>query len=145
MLITTTKQTNGNPDSLETVYDKSDYSVVHKVLFKEQPKAKELKEKLIAYKELVGQNTNSRGKDIITVFFNTDDPLPMKGDTMTWEEAKFQHVPLVAVLITLNQIRSNIRLLEAETMTYLQAVAATARPAVVVEDKDKVKDKGKKK
>jgi hypothetical protein len=141
LMITATEQTDGNPDSLETIKAKAEFAEVHKVLFKDQQKAKELKEKLVAYKELLGQNTNSRGKDIITIFFNTDDPLPKAGDTMTWEEAKFEQQPLVAVLLTLNQTRSNIRLLEAETMTYLQAVAATSRPVTVVEDKDKEKKK----
>jgi hypothetical protein len=127
LLITTTEQTDGNPDSLETIKAKDDYSAVNNVLFKELLKAKELKQKLITYKELVGQNTNSRGKQIIDLFFNTDDPETVEGDSLTWEAVKFDKLPLVSVLLTLNQTRANIRMLEAETMTYLQAVAATVK------------------
>jgi len=141
LLITTSKQKDGNPDSLQTIEANADFGVVHRVFFKEQSKALELKQKLVAYSELVGQNTNSRGKEIINLFFNTDVHQSVKGDTLTWEEAKFQRLPLVAVLLTLNQIRSNIRLLEAETMTYLQAIAAITKPVPTEPEKDKGKKK----
>lgn len=139
LLITATEQKSGNPDSLETIKNNTDYVTVDTILFEKQFKATELKQKLITYKELIGQNTNSRGKDIINLLFNTDNPLPVEGDTLTWEVAKFKHFPVVAVMLSLNQIRSNIRLLEAETMTYLQAMAAIAKPAAseAVKDKDK--------
>ena len=138
LLITVTGQIAGNMDSLETIKANSDYIALDTVLFEKQNKAKELKQKLVIFKELVIQNTNSRGKDIITLLFNTDDPLPTEGDTMTWESTRFKHSPAVAVILSLNQTRSNIRLLEAETMTYLQAMAAIAKPAV---EAVKVKDK----
>jgi hypothetical protein len=139
LLITTSQETPGNADSFESIYEKANYGVVYKVLFNEQAKAKEFKDKLIAFRDMVAQNTNSRGKEIITQFFNTDDPAPENNDTLTWEEAKLQRMPLVAVLFSLNQTRASIRLLEAETMTYLQAVAATTRPTVVMEIKEKTK------
>jgi hypothetical protein len=139
LLVATTEQTDGNPDSLETIKAKDDYSAVNNVLFKEQLKAKELKQKLITYSELVGQNTNSRGKQIIDLFFNTDDPSSIEGDSLTWEAAKFQKLPLVSVLLTLNQTRANIRMLEAETMTYLQAIAASVKSVPNEEVKKPVK------
>lgn len=87
-----------------------------------------LKNELISFKEKIDQRTNSRGKEVIALFFNTDDPKPVEGETMprTWLSMKFQYVPMIAVLFELNQIRANIRLLEAETMIYLQAMVAKA-------------------
>jgi hypothetical protein len=136
LLITTTGQQNGIPDSLERLESKMEYGIPYGILVEQKegkepkdPKGKELKQKLIAYKELVGQNTNSRGKDIIAALFITDDPQPVEGKTITWEAGRFQHLPMVAVLLTLNQMRSEVRMLEAETMSYLQAMAAIAKPA----------------
>ncbi len=91
-------------------------------------KGEELKQNIVKFKEIVNQSTNSRGKEIMNIFFNTDDPKPAEGEKngINWVSEKFEHLPLIAVLFELNQMRSNIRLLESETMIYLQAMAAKA-------------------
>jgi hypothetical protein len=127
VLIAATTQTNGNPDSLETIKFMAEIKAIDTILFEKQLKAKELKEKLLTYTAFIGENTNSRGKDIITALFNIADPQPVEGDTLTWEALKFGKMPLATVILSMNQIKSNVRLLEAETMSYLQAMAAIAK------------------
>jgi hypothetical protein len=127
LMMSTTDQKDGNPDSLENLRELSIHGVSDTVASIEKIVGQQLKEKLMAYKELVSQNTNSRGKEIIRLFFNTSDTVQADGKPMTWETAKFDQLPLISVLVTLNQLRSDIRLLEAETMSYLQAMAAISK------------------
>lgn len=110
-------------DSLQNLKQKSNIDYAQYRMLKEG-KGVELKNKINAYKEFVGANTNSRGKEIIDQFFNTQDPPPVEGRMITWESERFEHLPLIAVMISLNDYISHIRMLESETIGYLQAMAA---------------------
>lgn len=137
LMITRTGQTNGNPDSLQTINLK-DYTKGPQYLMIEEKNGAVLKAKLNEFKTMMDQNTNSRGKEIISLFFNTADPLADENGTInTWESQKFQHLPMVSVLLTLNQLRSDMRMLEAETMTYLQAMAAKAISGAAIQPENK--------
>jgi hypothetical protein len=85
-LIAATAQTDGNPDSLETIKAMCNTKNIDTILFETQNKAKELKEKINVHTALITEHTNSRGKDIITALFTTTDPQPVEGDTLTWEK-----------------------------------------------------------
>lgn len=108
-------------------------------------KGAELKQKINAYKEMVEQNTNSRGKEIITLFFNTEDSKTKDEKVITWESEKFEHLPLITVLVGLNQMRSNVRLLEAETMIFIQAMVAKAVNNATAHNEEKKENKKEKK
>jgi heme/copper-type cytochrome/quinol oxidase subunit 2 len=125
LIITGAGQKSGNPDSLQTIYISGNLSISGKVMITEK-KGEALKAKINEFKTLIDQNTNSRGKDIIGLLFNTDDPKPENDRPLTWESVKFEHLPMISALLTLNQLRSDVRLLEAETMIYLQTMAAQA-------------------
>ena len=112
--------------------DNTDISAQMMVL---RGKGEVLKARLNTYKEALETVTNSRGKNIIELFFNTQDP-PQKEDKLdTWVTERFQHLPLIAVLINLNDMISHIRMLEAETMLYIQAMAAIEINSVPAEKK----------
>ena len=129
MMVKSTGQENWNTDSVELVWEKDNLDALTKIFIEPDGPQKgiELKQKLIKYKEIMYQNTNSRGKELMGLFFNTDDP--KSGEEViydTWVIDKFYHKPMVSVLVELNQMRSNIRMIEAETMIYIQAMAAKA-------------------
>jgi hypothetical protein len=129
MMVRSTGQENWDSDSIELVLDKANIDELTEIFIEPDgpQKGLELKQKLVKYKEMMDQNTNSRGKEIIGLFFNTDDP--KSGEDViydTWVIDKFYHKPMVSVLVELNQMRSNIRMLEAETMIYLKVLAAKA-------------------
>jgi hypothetical protein len=125
-MVTESGQTDFNPDSLGLIYAKDSRDIPSHFMLTENGATK-LKEKLIKYKEIIDMNTNGRGKEIITLFFNTDDPKPVEeGVVYTWEIANFDRQLLIVTLCRLNQIISNVRLLEDETLIYLQAMTANA-------------------
>ena len=138
-MVSLTGQEDWNSDALELVMAKSSTNAPDELMIIDQFGIA-LKQKLISYKEKMDQNTNNQGKEISALFFNTDDPKPGKdGITSTWESEKFEHLPMISVLVELNQMKSNIRMLEAETLVYLQAAANNAlndKP-VAVEGKNK--------
>ncbi len=143
LMITRTGQTNGNPDSLQTINSKDNLSSPTEIMMDDKNGAV-LKAKLNEFKALTDQNTNSRGKEILRLFFNTEDTEDTRyknGCILTWESDKFECTHLVSVLLTLNQLRSDIRLLETETMTYLQAMAAQSISNESIHNKDKTAKK----
>jgi hypothetical protein len=120
-------QKGWNTDSIENLWDKSNTTASNNIfLAKDGPqKGVELKQKINKYKEIMQQITSDRGKELIVLFFNTGD-VKCEGSTISWESDKFESNPLITVITELNQMRSDIRMLEAETMSYIQAMTARA-------------------
>ncbi len=92
--------------------------------FEGSGKAKVLKQKLIDYREyLVGLIDQERAPELaksISGILNTDDP-PVKEDGThnTWESARFEHIPLIAVIPQLTKVQVDILNAEAEALNYL--------------------------
>ena len=132
------QEENPSMDSLMKFSEKENTYVSPLIMIIEG-KGEILKSKLNAYTEAMDAVTNSRGKHMIELFFNTQDP--QRKDTLetprTWVTENFQHLPLIAVLINMNDMISHIRMLEAETMLYIQAIAAIEINSVPAEKKDK--------
>jgi len=120
-------QKDWNTDSIENLWDKSNTTASANIFLAKdgQQKGVELKQKISKYKEIMEQVTSDRGKELIVLFFNTGD-VKCEGATLTWETRKFESISLIAVITELNQMRSDIRMLEAETMSYIQAMTARA-------------------
>lgn len=120
-------QSDWNTDSIESLWDKSNTTASTNILVAKdgQQKGVELKLKINRFKEVMGPLTSDRGKELIALLFNTGD-VKCEGETVAWEVDKFQSAPLIAVITELNQIRSGIRTLESETMSYIQAMTARA-------------------
>ncbi len=79
-----------------------------------------------AFKTFIEPNTNSKGKEILDQFFTIKDTVYTTPDqTFNWSEFKFRH-SLIAVLAGLNSDILHIRMLEAETINYLQTMQAKA-------------------
>lgn len=117
-------QKNWIVDSVEILKNKDNCSAPMAILLDKGGKQKglELKQKINSYRDRMKMITSVRGKDVIALFFNTENV----NGSVSWESNLFEDHSLVCVIIALNQLRSNIRLLEAETMSYIQAKTAKA-------------------
>lgn len=80
--------------------------------------------KLMAYKEFMSKNTNSRGKEILDMFFVKQDSLnagDSKGENLGVSR---YHKSVISVMMDLNADILHIRMLESETINYLQTMQA---------------------
>lgn len=85
-----------------------------------QGKAKEIKEKLLAYrnfldKEADGDETMMR---IIDETFTFDDEV-VEGKKMSWERATFAELPLAGIIPFITDLQSRVRRMEAKTVEHL--------------------------
>lgn len=80
-----------------------------------------LKVALEEYREFM--KTNAEGNELllaaITKTFDLHDHTS-DGNTITWEQHKFEHYPLISVLTFLTKMQSDVRTTEAEVIDYLQ-------------------------
>jgi gliding motility-associated protein GldM len=87
-------------------------------------KAFELKKKIVTFRELlvsyVDPNKAPQLIESINSILNTDDPLRKDDGTVhTWESARFDHLPLVAVFPQLTKVQVDVLNLESEVVNYL--------------------------
>lgn len=87
-------------------------------------KAFELKKKIISFREyvlsIVDPEIAPQLVESITNILNTDDPPHEKSKSVhTWETARFDHLPLVAVFPQLTKAQVDVLNIEAEVVTYL--------------------------
>ena len=91
-------------------------------LLVKEKKATELKGKLESYREVLLQN--SQGSDrlqsnIASIF---DTGRQKVGDVKaSWEDANFEHYPLMAIVTFLTKMQSDVRATESDVISYLQA------------------------
>ncbi|QKG78855.1 type IX secretion system motor protein PorM/GldM [Tenuifilum thalassicum] len=87
-------------------------------------KAKVLKQKLEEFREyiisIIDEKKAPELIESIRGILNTDDP-PVKEDGThnTWESARFEHIPLIAVIPQLTKVQVDILNVEAEVLNYL--------------------------
>ncbi|MDI3525902.1 MAG: hypothetical protein PWR03_85 [Tenuifilum sp.] len=87
-------------------------------------KAKVLKQKLEEFREyiisIIDEKKAPELVESIRGILNTDDP-PVKEDGThnTWESARFEHIPLIAVIPQLTKVQVDILNVEAEVLNYL--------------------------
>ncbi len=110
----------------ELIQGKSDLDVAANILigFEGSGKAKVLKQKIVDFREyIVKQIDPDKGAELIKSIngiLNTDDP-PVKEDGThnSWESARFEHIPLIAVIPQLTKVQVDILNTEAEILNYL--------------------------
>ena len=134
-LIASTGQEKFPIDSLQKLINKASNDPT--LIMIENKKGNDLKNKLISFKKFASQNTNTRGKEILDLFFNTDDTTNLKGEKITWEDSKFNNVPLIKAIVYLNSVIAQIRMFESETMEYLQFLGSKEIPVI---KKDEAKE-----
>lgn len=130
-------------DSLENVCHKANVKAVEEVLY-EQHKDSLLQAKMAAYATFVGENTNSRGKEILDAFFTPVQPDSTQACAKKCEKKCSQAsccgqgcctCTLICQLSTFRADILHIRMLQAETLNYLQTMQAKAM--MKVEEKAK--------
>jgi len=126
-LITRVNQEKSPLDSLQKLMNKDNYNIPTYIMVGAKEDGKEgkgmdYKNKLISYKEFMEKNTNNRGRSILELFFNTNDPIEQinKPEEKLWVLTRFYNKPLIKVLIDFNIDIFHIRMFESETMEYLQ-------------------------
>ncbi len=87
-------------------------------------KAYDLKNKIIDFREyvlsIIDENKAPQLVESINNILNTEDPEPEpKKAAQTWETARFDHLPLVAVFPQLTKVQVDILNIEAEVVSYL--------------------------
>lgn len=86
-------------------------------------KGKELKNKIIKFRELLLSMVDKKdGVDVIKSIeknLNTNDPPAKEGAQTTWESEHFEHLPLIAVTTIMSKMQSDIRNAESEITRYL--------------------------
>ena len=144
-LINQTGQEKFSLDSLEKLINKDNYDIPTRLMVGieqdgKSGKGMEYKNKLISYNEFMVKNTNNRGKSVLELFFNTNDPVGQidREEERYWVTIRFYNIPLIKVLIDFNLDILHIRMLEAETMEYLQFMGSKEMPVI---RKDEVKEK----
>ena len=90
-------------------------------------KGKELKEKIIKYRDFLLSLTNDPSlQKTIQDVLNTDDPPEVKGLRHTWESSRFEHLPMVAVVTNLSKMQGDVRNAEADIIKdLLSQIGAT--------------------
>jgi gliding motility-associated protein GldM len=85
-----------------------------------QGKAKEIKERIIAFRNFLNNQTDGDKtmKRIVDETFNLEDEV-VEGTKMSWESATFGELPMVAVIPFLTDLQSNVRRMEAKTVEHL--------------------------
>jgi hypothetical protein len=124
-------------DSIENIHRKADRKSVAEVLYK-QKKDSLINANMKAYATFVGENTNSRGKEILDIFFpgsvkDTAKSCKMTCKTSCKSDGKDQACcggcctcTLICQLSTFYADVLHIRMVEAETLNYLQTMQAKA-------------------
>ncbi len=110
----------------EHIQGKNDLDKAATILigFEGNGKAKILKQKIIDFRKyLVSLIDPEKGAELIKSIngiLNTDDP-PVKEDGThnSWESARFEHIPLIAVIPQLTKVQVDILNTEAEILNYL--------------------------
>lgn len=110
----------------ELIEGKSNTDVAGNILigFEGSGKGKILKQKIIEFREYIVKLIDpDKGAELIKSIngiLNTDDP-PVKEDGThnTWESARFEHIPLIAVIPQLTKVQVDILNTEAEILNYL--------------------------
>ncbi|MEY2752335.1 MAG: hypothetical protein RLZZ570_281, partial [Bacteroidota bacterium] len=85
-----------------------------------QGKAKEIKEKLLAYRAFLETQTDGDEtmKSTIAETFTFDDEV-VEGKKMSWERATFAELPLAGIIPFLTDLQSRVRRMEAKTVEHL--------------------------
>jgi len=85
-----------------------------------QGKAKEIKEKLIAYRAFLESQTDGDAemKRAVHETFMFDDEV-VEGKKMSWERATFAELPLAGIIPFLTDLQSRVRRMEAKTVEHL--------------------------
>ena len=85
-----------------------------------QGKAKEIKERIIAYRSFLESQTDGDAtmKRIVDETFNLEDEV-VEGTKMSWERATFAELPLAGVIPFLTDLQSRVRRMEAKTVEHL--------------------------
>lgn len=117
----------------ELIQGKNDLDKAANILigFEGNGKAKVLKQKLIDFREyivsLIDKDKAPELVESIKGILNTDDP-PVKEDGThnTWESARFEHIPLIAVIPQLTKVQVDILNVEAEILNYLMGSIGAA-------------------
>ncbi|MEJ5316106.1 MAG: gliding motility protein GldM [Tenuifilum sp.] len=117
----------------ELIQGKSDLDKAATILigFEGNGKAKVLKQKLEEFREyivsIIDKDKAPELVESIKKILNTDDP-PVKEDGThnTWESARFEHIPLIAVIPQLTKVQVDILNVEAEIINYLMGSIGAA-------------------
>jgi gliding motility-associated protein GldM len=85
-----------------------------------QGKAKEIKERIIAFRNFLNTQTDGDEtmKRIVDETFNLEDEV-VEGTKMSWERATFAELPLAGVIPFLTDLQSRVRRMEAKTVEHL--------------------------
>ncbi|MCX6272350.1 MAG: hypothetical protein NTU44_14280 [Bacteroidetes bacterium] len=137
-LIFAAEETKMPFDSMQFVCHKADRTVVKEVFAKEKTDSI-YKIKLAAYTSFMTENTNSRGKEILDIFFKPCDTSCCSGKEMKKGCCDGCSPSLIGMLTILNSDIVHLRLLETETVTYLQAMQAKAVLRIATEEQKKGK------
>lgn len=113
-------------DSLEDLSCKANRKVGYQLMVT-QKNDSIFKAKYTQYKAFMTENTNSRGKEILDLFFTIDDSIitDKYGKSTDWSTRRFK-LTLASILTQLNADIVHVRLVESETINYLQAMQAKA-------------------
>jgi hypothetical protein len=110
-------------DSTETLCKKANGKVAMKFMA-EQKNDSIYNAKLKVYKEFVSGNTNSRGKEILDMFFAQQDSVSTKECNRDNCNSRCNCKSLISVIMDLHADILHIRMLESETINYLQTMQA---------------------
>jgi hypothetical protein len=136
-LIALSEQEKFPLDSLGKLIKKESYDIPTRLLVGTEQDGKngkgtEYKNMLISYYKFAEKNTNNRGRYILESFFNTNDPVGQidRPEEKYWVTIRFYNTPLISVLVAFNMDILHIRMLESETMEYLQFMGSKEMPVV---------------
>ena len=105
----------GKPKKMDDLETSPNYFIV-------EQHGTELKNGLSDYRDFLKIQTteNALLTNALNTTFDFSDQMD-DGATMTWEQSKFEHYPLISVLTFLTKMQSDIRTSEANVIDYLQA------------------------
>ncbi|WP_071792539.1 type IX secretion system motor protein PorM/GldM [Saccharicrinis aurantiacus] len=119
-------QKAGGPEATPYNYtgiDNQDIAPQIMITEKNSARSKELKSKIVGYKDFLLTYLNPEKDTMLTAAFNKTfnvDNIPVDdGVDKSWESTKFEHMPLAASMGMLSKIQGDVRNAEADVVGYL--------------------------
>jgi hypothetical protein len=120
-------KTDGNPisfDSISNLHKRANRKIGKEMMITEKRDSIYLL-RLAEFKSFIEPNTNSRGKELLDMFFTVNDTIAYKIDnnSTSWNYYRFNK-SVIGIIADFNADILHIRMLESETLNYLQTMQA---------------------
>ncbi len=112
---------DGDQINTARIWAKDDRDIPYSILFDENSnQAYALKQKINDYKYFIQSNIYKDKTHTFSTLNTEDTPSSDKSYIYSWESYNFEHIPLVAVLGRLSLIQQNIKIAEADAISFLK-------------------------